>query len=51
MKHPYSPPFLSCLQFLLDVLQGKVPLWGAGDAVGNIRHRGGRLQDDLESLA
>lgn len=50
-KHPYSPPILSCLQFLLDVLQGKVPLWGAGDAVGNIRHGGGGLQDDLKGLA
>lgn len=50
-KHPYSPPFLSCLQFLLDVLQGNVPLWGGGDAVRSIRHGGGRLQDDLEGLA
>lgn len=50
-EHPYSPPVLSCLQFLLDVLQGNVPLWGAGNAVGNIRHRGGRLQDDLKGLA
>lgn len=49
-KNPYSPPVFSCLQFLLDVLQGQVPLWGAGDAVGDVRHRGGRLQDDLKRL-
>lgn len=50
-KAPYSPPIFSCLQLLLDVLQGKVPLWGACDAVGHISHGGGRLQDDLEGLA
>lgn len=48
--HPYSPPVFSCVQFLHDVLQGDVPLWGAGDAVGAIRHGRGRLQDDLEGL-
>lgn len=50
-KHPYSPPVFGCVQFLYDVLQGDVPLWGAGDAVGAIGHGGGRLQDDLEGLA
>lgn len=48
---PYSPPVLSCFQFLLDLLQGQVPLWGVGNAVGSISHRGRRLQDDLKGLA
>lgn len=50
-KRPYSPAVLSCLQFLLDVLQGEVPLWGGGDAVGSVRHGRDRLQDDLKGLA
>lgn len=49
--HPYSPPVFGRDQLLHDVLQGDVPLRGAGDAVGAVRHGGGRLQDDLEGLA
>lgn len=50
-ENPYPSSVLSCLQLLLDILQGNVPLWGTGDAVGHFRYRGGRLQDDLKGLA
>ena len=48
---PYLSPFLSRIQFLLDLLQRRVPAWrnGGVELALAIKRRG--PEDDLEGLA
>lgn len=50
MQYTHLPPFFSCLEFLLNVVQGDIPLWGWGKVVGYIWHWRLRLENHLKSL-